>query len=269
MDLFDIPLPTFQFFFLIFIRIWGITFFSPIFSLSSFPRMAKTGFSFFVACLLFPVLSRTVSFSPPVTSLEYFYSVAWQLAIGFMIGFVIRTLFEGVQFCGEIIGFQMGFAIVNVIDPQGSAQIPLLALFQNILATLLFLAINAHHLILRLLVRSFTLLPFDGIEGVGTALQRPSEAIKAIVLISSEIFILAVKLAAPAMAVLIFINVGLAIVARTVPQINIFIVGFPIQIALGFFILSASLTFFTKVFIFYSSRVHTSAYNLLKVVAHM
>jgi len=261
MNLFNIPIVAFQFFLLIFIRIWGLMFFAPIFSHRSFPVIAKAGFSLFVSIILYPHLQKQILFSPPSNTVDYFMIVLWQLIIGFSIGFTIKLVFEAVQLAGEVVGFQMGFAIVNVMDPQGSSQIPLLAMVETLFATLLFLVIDAHHWTLKVIVKSFSVLPFD-FKVAGKAF----EMVNFITTVTGEIFIIAIKLAAPPLAILLFINVGLGIVARTVPQINIFIVGFPIQIALGFFILSAALSVFGKVFMDYGSKVHHNAYQLIKIM---
>jgi len=207
-------------------------FFAPIFSHRSFPVIAKAGFSLFVSIILYPHLQKQILFSPPSNTVDYFMIVLWQLIIGFSIGFTIKLVFEAVQLAGEVVGFQMGFAIVNVMDPQ-----------------------------VKVIVKSFSVLPFD-FKVAGKAF----EMVNFITTVTGEIFIIAIKLAAPPLAILLFINVGLGIVARTVPQINIFIVGFPIQIALGFFILSAALSVFGKVFMDYGSKVHHNAYQLIKIM---
>jgi len=262
MSLLDIPLDKFQFFLLVFIRIWGLVFFAPIFSNKVFPKIAKAGFSFFVATLLFYTLWAQRHFSVLSTSYDFFYLVMWQIFIGFAIGFTVKLIFESVMLAGEVIGFQMGLSIVNVIDPQGSSQIPLLSMFQNLFATILFLVINGHHWIIDTLVKSFRILPLkpQAVWAFGVSPQL----LKYIVGVTGDVFVLGVKLAAPILAILIFINVGLGIVARTVPQINIFIVGFPLQISIGFFILSASFRFFSRVFIIHSDKMHRSIYLLLQ-----
>jgi len=262
MNLFDIPLDKFHFFLLVFVRIWGLMFFAPIFSNKVFSKVAKAGFSFFVSTLLFTSLWGDGHFTALATSYDFFYLVLWQTFIGFAIGFTVKLIFESVMLAGEIIGFQMGLSIVNVIDPQGSSQIPLMAMFQNLFATILFLVIDGHHWVIEVMIRSFGILPLK--PQAAWAFGVSPQLLKYTIGVTGSVFVLGVKLAAPILAILIFINVGLGIVARTVPQINIFIVGFPLQISIGFFVISASFSFFSRVFIMHSNKMNQSIYLLLQ-----
>jgi len=134
----------------------------------------------------------------------------------------------------------MGFGVVNVIDPQTQAQVSITAQFHNILAVLIFLAADAHHIIIGAIVQSFDL--------INPAQVDFSNVTPEIILrYFSTMFVIAIKIAAPIMAILFFLSVGLGLVARTVPQMNVFIVGFPLQIGVGLLMVALAMPFFSIV----------------------
>jgi flagellar biosynthesis protein FliR len=144
--------------------------------------------------------------------------------------------FTGVQLAGQIAGFQMGLAIANVMDPMSSAQLPILAEFKNLFAVLIFLVTNAHHWFFRALVESFTLVPPFHI-------QVHDNLFAAVMAAAANIFIIAVKIGAPVMGAMLITSVAFGLLARTVPQMNVFIVAMPIKIILGLIFLSISLPY--------------------------
>ena len=182
-----------------------------------------------------------------------------ELLVGIMIGFVFYSLFVGVQMAGAFVGFQIGFAIVNVIDPVTSQQISILAQFKFIMATLIFFLLDGHHMILQALVSSYQLVP------IGEAVFNFSIHTEIARLIIG-IFVIAIKLAAPVMATLILTDVGLGVVSRTVPQMNIFIVGFPLKIALGLFFTGAALPIFGVVFRKALVMINEESYKIMSLL---
>ncbi len=134
----------------------------------------------------------------------------------------------------------MGFGVVNVIDPQTQSQVSITAQFQNIFTILIYLALNAHHLTIYSLVESFQIInPQEFGFSAGT--------MALILKLFANTFVVAMKIAAPIMAILFFISVGLGLVARTVPQMNVFIVGFPLQIGIGLLMVGLTMSFFSLV----------------------
>jgi len=148
-----------------------------------------------------------------------------EVLIGVLLGFASRLVFAGIQLAGQLIGFQMGFSIVNIIDPVTSTQVSIIAEFQYLVAALLFLATSAHHVFLAAIVESYKVLPIYDFQFTGRSC-RPHRPFRQHVCHCREDF-------RPLIAALLLTNVGLGLIARTVPQINIFIVGFPLQIAVG------------------------------------
>lgn len=164
-----------------------------------------------------------------------------EMFAGALFGFSIHLLFVGVQIAGQVTGMMMGFGIVNVFDPQSQAQTSLISQFKYILALLFFLALNGHHYVIEGLAQSFSLLP------VGTA-SMTAAAAEMLMQRSSEVFVIAMKIAAPGMVSLLVLDVSLGLIAKTVPQMNIFIVGFPLKIGLGMISLGFSLPFIVILF---------------------
>ena len=138
-----------------------------------------------------------------------------------------------IQIAGGFIDFQMGFAIANIIDPQTGAQSPLLGQFFNSLALLLLLALNGHHLLLDGIFFSYQFLPVDQLW--------PAFGDERLVYFVTSIFVtsfaIAFQMSVPIVATLFLVDLALGITARTVPQLNIFVVGFPIKIGVSFLVL--------------------------------
>ncbi len=211
----------------------------PVFGHGSIPRILRVWLILVLSFLIFP--SVVVSeISPFSTTFQLAMVILTELAVGFSIGFTVIILFAAVQFAGHMIGLQMGLAVASVMDPMSAERISIIGEFYYIFSLLVFLLINGHHFIIEALVRSFELIPvgggmFEG--GLGEYIFSLSE----------NIFVLAVKLAAPVIITLFIVNVVFGIVARTVPQMNVFIVGFPIALGIGLIMIRFSLPFFKTV----------------------
>ena len=160
---------------------------------------------------------------------------------------------------GDIVGFQMGLSIANIIDPTSSEQVSIITELQYLVAILVFLAVNAHHIFFSAIIQSYSVLSPLTFHFSGALMQ-------AILSFSKEMFVIAIKLSAPIMAVMLFVNVGLGIVARTVPQINIFIVGMPLQIAIGLIFLGLTAPVFIKLTSGYFLDFETKLVTLLRLM---
>ncbi len=221
-------------FFLILTRVATMIFFFPVLSNQAVPRTLKAAFSLIVALLFFnvvPELAGTPLFSRAL--LEISIALLREMVIGLLVSLLASLVFAAVQTAGQMIGFQMSFAVANVVDPVTSLQVPLIAQFYYMLAMLLFLAFGAHRWVFKALAESFNLIPLAGFT--------PGENLFELMLTySSAIFSTAVKIAAPLMAALLLSDVSLGVVARTAPQMNIFIVGMPLKILLGMLLMGYS-----------------------------
>jgi flagellar biosynthesis protein FliR len=226
-------------FILVFLRVSAIVSTIPVISDTSVPVRVKAALSILISLIVFPVVLPKIPHLANYQLLILMYRMAGEVMIGLIIGFSARLIFAGIQLAGDMIGFQMGLSIANVIDPVTSEQVSIITDLQYLIAMLVFLAVDAHHIFLSAIVQSYNIVSPLAFHFSGQLMQYIFD-------FSRDIFVIAVKLGAPVIAVMLFTNVGLGIVARTVPQINIFIVGFPLQIATGLIFLGLTAPMFVK-----------------------
>ncbi|HCV25594.1 MAG TPA: flagellar biosynthetic protein FliR [Candidatus Latescibacteria bacterium] len=218
-------LDQFHIFLLVLLRVSALLMVAPIFGHRTWLARAKVGLAFTVSIILFPIVADQ-PLDVPVGILPYALMMIREVLMGVVMGFVVLLLFVGIQFAGQVAGLQMGFGIVNVIDPQSSNQLSIMGQFLNILAILLLLSLNGHHTILTGLVTSFETIPLGGVVLKAGLMQK-------MIAITAEVFIIGVKIAAPIMTALFLVTAAMGVLARTVPQMNVFMVGFPVQISVG------------------------------------
>lgn len=232
-------LDQFHVFLLILLRVSALLVVAPIFGHRLLLARAKIGLAAMISLLVFPLVADRAPAVPPGL-LAYGVMMVREIAMGLVLGFAVLLLFIGVQFAGQLAGLQMGFGIINVIDPQSESEVSVIGQFLNILAILTVLVTDGHHLILRGLFASFDVVPLGG------AFLRPPLMEKLIAL-SAQVFVVAVKISAPILITLLLISVALGILSRTVPQMNVFMVGFPVQVAAGLLVLLVSMPLFQVV----------------------
>ncbi|RLB74222.1 MAG: hypothetical protein DRH03_01775 [Deltaproteobacteria bacterium] len=224
-------------FFLILTRIASLIFFFPVLSNKAVPITLKAGFSLLLALLFFnlvPEISGTPLFTRSLP--EIGLAILSEMVIGMLVSLLAGFVFGAVQTAGQMIGFQMSFAMANVVDPVTSMQVPLIAQFYYMLAMLLFLAFGAHRWVFKALAESFNMIPLAGFTP-GTGM------LDLMLRYSAALFSTAIKIAAPLMAALLLSDVSLGVVARTAPQMNIFIVGMPLKILLGMVLMAFTFTY--------------------------
>ena len=236
MDLFNLNYEEFERFLFVFFRVGAMILFVPILGSRQIPMTLKIGFVFFISIVTFPLINdRPLPDPKGVFELSMFLMA--DVTIGLGIAFISRLIFAAVQVAGTVVDFQMGFGVVNVIDPQTETQVSVTAQFHNILAVLVFLTTDAHHYIIQAIVESFFIINPMEVDFTGITPEY-------LLHLFSGTFTTAVKIAAPIMAILFFLSVGMGLVARTVPQMNVFIVGFPLQIGIGLIMVGLSMSFF-------------------------
>jgi flagellar biosynthetic protein FliR len=220
---------------MVLLRVAAILMSLPIFSGNNVPNMFKAGLALAVALVLFPVVDVSVQ---PATEGWIFLTlgVTSEVLLGLGVGLAIRLIMAGIQMAGQVSGYQMGLAIANIMDPATSMQTPVLAQAFNLLAMLIFLTINAHHWFFRALVDSFALIP-------PFHFALSSSFVGYLVDMAGTMFVIALKVGAPIIVVLILTSVSFGLMARTVPQINIFIVAMPLKIVVGLLFVVFSLPY--------------------------
>lgn len=236
----DFPQAEFAAFALILLRVTVLLFLSPIFGSNLVPIQVKAAMSLVFALMLTPVVNIDAP-ALPDDVLSYIPIIAGEVFVGMAIGLTMRMILEGVQMAGQYIGYQMGMAIVNVIDPQTGSQSSVLSQIAYILALIIFLSVNGHYIVIKALVESFELIPIGR-----PIISEP--VIQEIMKNMAGLFIIAVKIAAPTLAVLFGVKVAMGIVAKAVPQMNVLFVGMPLYIIVGMMVFGFSLSFFVPVF---------------------
>lgn len=224
-NIFNLALVELQIFMLVVIRIAALFLTAPLFGSRNVPDIIKIAFSFIVAFLIFPSAGKITGTMPP-DILSFALLALQQVIVGVVIGFAAYMLFAAIQLSGQIIDLQMGFGIVNVIDPMSNSQVSILGQFKFVLGMLIFMSINGHHMLIQAISDSFRLAPIGAAGMTQTAALKLSDMFY-------NMFVIAFKIAGPATLALFLTNLTLGFIARTIPQMNVFIVGLPLNILVG------------------------------------
>jgi flagellar biosynthetic protein FliR len=220
-------------------RILGLIMVAPVFGNRAVPARVKIGLGVFIALIVAPALPPM-----PDVGLGTWYGLlilVQQFLIGVAIGMVMRVVFAAVEAAGEIVGLQMGLGFASFFDPQSAGQTLVVARFFNMLAVLVFLAVNAHLLLLGVMVESFQILPISP-QPVSSA------GFHNVAAFGSTVFAVGLQLALPLIAILLMTNLALGILTRSAPQLNIFAIGFPITLGVGLIVLDFTLPHFAPQF---------------------
>ena len=208
-----------------FLRVSALLLAAPIFGAGSVPVRARVLLGVLVAALLAPSLPATPAVD--VVSPAGILLDAQQLLIGLAMGFVLQMAFAAIVIAGQSLAMTMGLGFAMSVDPQNGVQVPVLSQLYVILATLIFLAIDGHLVLIRLVADSFATLP------VGAA-PTGGELALGVVLWAGQMFACALLLALPALSAVLLVNISFGVITRAAPQLNIFAVGFPVTITVGF-----------------------------------
>lgn len=216
-------------FLLVLARISAFMAAAPFFALQNFPVMLKAAFALGIALILVPVVAvPDFNFNG---SLDFTLSLAREVLVGLAMGFVCSLIFSALSVGGQLIDIKIGFFASQMFDPMSGGQVTILSRFFFLLGLAFLLTVNAHHDLVAILAGSFKALPVN---------QASVSGKFALVLIRAfaDMMVLAVKITAPVMAVVLAIDISLGLVGRTAPQMNIFMLGFPLKIVLGILTLS-------------------------------
>jgi flagellar biosynthetic protein FliR len=217
-------------FLLVFVRLTAFFVTAPFFSVRGVPNPFKIGFAFILAFISFSYVP--IEAKIPLDLMFVLYVVKEAL-VGLLLGFICELMYVAVQVAGGLMDMQMGFAMANVIDPRTGAYVPLTGNFKNILATLYFLSIDGHHLLIRGVLASYRAIPVDK-----AWIPLGNEQLLLMVAkVFSDMFMSAFLIAAPIVVALFLVDLSLGIIAKSVPQFNIFVVGLPLKIIASFLLL--------------------------------
>ena len=219
-------------------RTASVLFFSPIYNQTNIPLLVKIGLALVLTFAIFPTISNTqVALPDNLTS--FILLIFKEIAIGFLIGYVATLAFGAFVMAGELISADMGLSMAEMVDPLfGDRVSPISQIFQ-LMAFILFLSINGHHWLINALVLSYKSVPITGFIDSGVTISR-------LVQMFGGLFVSAIKVAAPVMIIMAMVVVVSGFLARSMPQLNIFLIIFPMKIIIGFLILAMVFPFITR-----------------------
>lgn len=212
------------------LRVVGMVAVAPGLSIQQVPAQVRVLIALSLAVVLAPAVGAGVSPSAPLPFMSLCLA---ELAIGLALGFVAATLLEAMRLAGELLDLHIGLRAAQLFDPASGVSSGLLSTTCHLLALVLFLAMNGHHWLLRGLAASFGIVP------VGTA-TLPLALAGLVDHLGATVFAMALRIAAPMMAALLLADLAFGLVARAVPQINVFLVGIPAKLALGLMVAALS-----------------------------
>ncbi|TFV99557.1 flagellar biosynthetic protein FliR [Oxalobacteraceae bacterium OM1] len=215
-------------------RILGLIAVAPPFGNPSVPITVKLSLGVMLALIVAPAIPAMPAMDP--TSFAGLLILGQQLIIGLSMGFAMRLVFAAIELAGEVTGLTMGFGFATFFDPQTRGRSSAISQFLVLLATMLFLSTNAHLLLLAALTESFTTLPVSAAPLSGAGFREMA-------VLGGKVFSSGLQLALPMVAALLITNIALGILTRAAPQLNLFGIGFPITLSVGFLVLTLSLPF--------------------------
>ena len=217
---------------LIIVRVSAFFVSVPFFSYRTIPPQLKILLALMLAWMMYYTIQTEVI---PIDG-NYILLIMKEAMIGLIIGLAATIIISIVQIAGGFIDFEMGFAMANIVDPLTGAQSPMMGQFFNLLILYLLIATNGHHLILDGIYYSYQFIPINHFPNFGDA-GMAEFTVKLIAVVFSVAF----QMSAPLVAALFLLTLAIGITGKTVPQLNIFIIGFPLKIIVGFLVLFISM----------------------------
>ncbi|WFD11691.1 flagellar biosynthetic protein FliR [Tepidibacter hydrothermalis] len=243
---------------LILARCIGLFIASPVFGRKNLPNIFKLGFSIILAYIVLPFID--ISNLEYMSFLQILFLAIKELIIGLVIGFVAFIVFSTFFLAGSFIDRDLGFSMANVVDPQYGFQVPITGNFIYIIATLIFLIINGHHYLIKALVNSFYIIP------INSNINLDASILKFMIDIFDYIFIMAIKISIPITIIILSTNLILGILARTMPQMNVFVVGMPIKVILGLVIVSIVFPYYEPIMETMFKDMYKFIFNITKII---
>jgi flagellar biosynthetic protein FliR len=228
---------------------------SPVIGNTQVPRRVKIGLSVLLAIVIAPTIGSMPEV--PIGSPQGLLIMIQQVIIGVAMGFTMRLIFNAVEMAGELSGLQMGLGFASFYDPVNAVQSAVIAQWLGMIAALAFLAMDGHLYMLSALAESFHTLP------IGSMMS--AQGFYGVANWGGSIFIYALQISLPILAALLITNIALGILTRAAPQLNLFAIGFPITLAIGFFVLALSMPYFAPVLDRLTQESIGTALNLIKL----
>lgn len=250
-------------FFLLFVRIAAMLAIAPIFSIRSIPPQLKIALALFLAYIVSQVLAGTLPAwdSKDISIINIGLMVLSEAILGLLIGYTSQMIFIAIQFGGRILDIAMGMHLASVVNPMTQEQQSLIGQLQYITAILLFVLLNGHHYLILGVIKSFSYIP----SGFLVFKEHFGESFLGLF---GNAFIIGVNLALPIAAILFLIDLSLGIIAKGVPQMNVFITGMPIKQMTGFLLLFFVYSFYGEFFVKMPELCYKYMITILKALSY-
>ena len=212
-------------FFMVFTRIAAIFIIIPFLNSARIPNSVKLLISLTFTIIVFPTLKARIDIMA-LSYFEIFYKIAAELLVGVSIGFLITVVYSAIQGAGRLIDVMGGFGFSSVLDPINNSNTTVTSDFYSIIATTLFFTIGGHRTLISGIAQSYLFVPLGTFTVNSASIQILTRSF-------SGILLMTLRIAAPLMATLFLTEVVLALLSRAIPSMNIFVIGFPIKIAVS------------------------------------
>lgn len=240
METFEVPLTPFLVFLIVLARVGGLVTFAPFWSHKSTAVKIRVVLAFVLTLALTPIVYSKIE-PPPSEIYQFSLLMLGELTIGLILGFTGKIIFSGFEYASYFLGSQMGFSLAGTIDPSTQAQTTVFGIMAQMLGLIVLLGVDGHHWFLAAAVKSFSTTPPGHFAFSG-------ELVDFFIRLSGNAIVVGVTLAAPAIIVLLAIEFALEFFGRTAPQFQVFVLGFPIKIAVGLWVIGASIYFIPNAF---------------------
>jgi len=214
-------------------RVSALMVFAPFLGSATISPRIKAGFAVVLTALLYPAVAAAL---PPLSVARRWQMIGGEFVVGLIMGITLQFVFEGVELAGQVVGFQVGHSLANLINPLSDADTPLLANFYQAVALLIFLQLDIHHWMLRGLARSFDYCP----PGMVVANHLVAEQVWRA---AGGMLVMAVQVAIPTLLATILIDIALGFLGRASPQLPVLFVGISVKSVVAFLVIMGTLRY--------------------------
>lgn len=244
---------------LVFLRIGSMMFCLPVFGDNSVPLKAKILVAFSMAMLFTTLLGPEWVMPNSVDPIFIFVLISKEILLGIIIGWCAKLVFDGLVMSASVVGYQMGFGTAGMFNPDMGTTADAFTIMHRMLMMLIFLALNLHHVYVSAILETFRLIPPGGIA-------LPADLGEFMISLAAQLMVTALQLAAPVFVALLFAMSALGLAARTVPQLNVFVVSFPVSFFLGLVIYVATLPLYPG---WIDSTIQQNYEQMLSIISSM
>lgn len=248
----------FLIFVMVFVRVTALIVVAPMIGHMAVPVQVKVAIGMFAAFVMYPLASHQAA-ALHAELMPLVLAVLKEAAVGLLIGFVAGLLFAGVRFAGELIAIDAGLSLAALFDPESNAHASIISESLYLLMLMVFVMVDGHHFLLEALQLSYLRVPMGSFALNGELADH-------LLNMGGMVFVVAVKLAAPVMVAMFLINVALSILARVLPQMNLFAVVFPLKVGVGLLVLTTALPLLVFVFKKLLAGFEESLFEMVKVL---